>query len=65
MSPPVVHGDVKAVSTIFSSHVESVEPKMQSNIVVDGFGNPLIADFGLSRVSNNITRWMILLRCPR
>lgn len=55
MSPPVVHGDIKGVSLIMGHFCRRCWFSLQSNIVIDAHGNPLIADFGVSRIVEDIT----------
>lgn len=52
MSPPIVHGDIKSVSDYRTQPLNAY--RIQANIVIDPRGNPLLTDFGLSRVGTNI-----------
>jgi serine/threonine protein kinase len=51
MDPPVVHGDIKAVCSLGHILLKSLIDE-QENILINALGRPLLADFGLSRVSS-------------
>lgn len=52
----VVHGDLKAVSTIVLCSVVPVSHGMlQTNILIDENGVACLADFGLSRIKSHAT----------
>lgn len=56
--PPIVHGDLRAVSHLkLISYTHLTNIIIQSNVLIDGDGKPMISDFGLSEIINLNTSW--------